>query len=88
MKPTITLARTTTCRSCFFTQLMGLAFGMEPKDLGIGVELVSAKKRAGKHRCGSARQQEPKRRARRMKACPCRVAGPSKGNPNSQEEVK
>ncbi len=27
----------------FFTQLMGLAFGIEPKDLGFGVELVSAR---------------------------------------------
>ncbi len=28
----------------FFTQLMGLAFGMEAKELGFGMELVSAKK--------------------------------------------
>jgi heterodisulfide reductase subunit B2 len=28
----------------FFTQLMGLAFGMEAKDLGFGLEVVSAKK--------------------------------------------
>ena len=27
----------------FFTQLMGLAFGRQPKDVGIGVELVSAR---------------------------------------------
>jgi heterodisulfide reductase subunit B len=27
----------------FFTQLMGLAFGKEPKELGIGVELVSSR---------------------------------------------
>ncbi len=27
----------------FFTQLMGLAFGMEPKDLGFGAELISAR---------------------------------------------
>jgi len=27
----------------FFTQLMGLAFGLEAKDLGFGSELVSAK---------------------------------------------
>ena len=27
----------------FFTQLMGLAFGREPEELGIGVELVSSK---------------------------------------------
>jgi heterodisulfide reductase subunit B len=28
----------------FFTQLMGLAFGMDAKQLGFGMELVSAKK--------------------------------------------
>lgn len=28
----------------FFTQLMGLAFGLEPKELGFGSELVSARK--------------------------------------------
>ena len=27
----------------FFTQLMGLAFGKEPDELGIGVELVSSR---------------------------------------------
>jgi heterodisulfide reductase subunit B2 len=27
----------------FFTQLMGLAFGREPRDLGIGVELISSR---------------------------------------------
>jgi len=32
----------------FFTQLMGLAFGLNPKDLGFGLELVSARKALGK----------------------------------------
>lgn len=32
----------------FFTQLMGLAFGLEPKELGFGTELVSAKKALAK----------------------------------------
>lgn len=32
----------------FFTQLMGLAFGLEPKELGFGTELVSAKKSLAK----------------------------------------
>jgi heterodisulfide reductase subunit B len=32
----------------FFTQLMGLAFGLEPKELGFGTELVSTKKALGK----------------------------------------
>jgi heterodisulfide reductase subunit B len=32
----------------FFTQLIGLAFGLEPKELGFGLELVSAKKALAK----------------------------------------
>jgi len=32
----------------FFTQLMGIAFGLDPKDLGFGTELVSARKALGK----------------------------------------
>jgi heterodisulfide reductase subunit B len=32
----------------FFTQLIGLAFGFEPKELGFGLELVSAKKALAK----------------------------------------
>lgn len=32
----------------FFTQLMGLAFGLQPEDLGFGSELVSAKKALAK----------------------------------------
>lgn len=32
----------------FFTQLMGLAFGLEPKELGFGTELVSARRALGK----------------------------------------
>ena len=32
----------------FFTQLMGLAFGREPKDLGIGLEIVSSRKALAK----------------------------------------
>jgi len=32
----------------FFTQLMGLAFGLDAKELGFGMELVSAKKALGK----------------------------------------
>jgi len=32
----------------FFTQLMGLAFGLEPKELGFGTELVSARKALSK----------------------------------------
>jgi heterodisulfide reductase subunit B len=32
----------------FFTQLMGLAFGLDPHELGIGTELVNAKKALAK----------------------------------------
>jgi len=32
----------------FFTQLIGLAFGLEPKELGFGLELVNAKKALAK----------------------------------------
>ncbi len=32
----------------FFTQLMGLAFGLDPKDIGFGSELVSARKALNK----------------------------------------
>jgi heterodisulfide reductase subunit B len=32
----------------FFTQLIGLAFGLEPKKVGFGLELVSAKKALAK----------------------------------------
>ena len=38
----------------FFTQLMGLAFGREPEELGIGVELVSARNALANDRRGGA----------------------------------
>jgi len=48
----------------FFTQLMGLAFGMEPKEVGFGLELVSAK--AALDKIGlelpEAEVQQPKRK--------------------------
>jgi len=48
----------------FFTQLMGLAFGMEPKQLGFGLELVSTKQALGKIglEAPQAEVQQPKRK--------------------------
>ena len=41
---TVTTARATGSPILFFTQLMGLAFGMDPSALGIGTEVVSPAK--------------------------------------------
>ncbi len=41
----------------FFTQLMGLAFGLEPSELGFGLELVSARKALEK--IGTGKPPEP-----------------------------
>ncbi len=48
----------------FFTQLMGLAFGMEPKQVGFGLELVSAKQALDKIglELPEAEVQQPKRK--------------------------
>jgi heterodisulfide reductase subunit B len=48
----------------FFTQLMGLAFGIEPKQLGFGLELVSTKQALGKIglETPQAEVQQPKRK--------------------------
>jgi heterodisulfide reductase subunit B len=51
----------------FFTQLMGIAFGMQPKELGFGLELVSAKQALEKiglqapepQQAGPARPRKP-----------------------------
>jgi heterodisulfide reductase subunit B len=44
----------------YFTQLMGLAMGHEPKELGIGKELVSAK--AALEKIGVEPPPEPKKK--------------------------
>ena len=66
----------------FFTQLMGVAFGLEPKNLGFGLELTSAKKAMA--RVGV---EVPERRKRlrlrvreRTAACQCRNRFPRKPN--------
>jgi len=48
----------------FFTQLMGLAFGLDPLALGIGKEIVSAEPVLTKMRVGRPETKEPKKRMR------------------------
>ncbi len=55
----------------FFTQIMGLALGMEPNDLGIGSEIVSSK--AALDKISQEQQSEkhkPKRRDKKMLPMP------------------
>jgi heterodisulfide reductase subunit B len=49
----------------YFTQLMGLAFGLEPSELGIGSEMVSASKALAK--IGQVDETPPKKPERRDK---------------------
>jgi heterodisulfide reductase subunit B len=49
----------------FFTQLMGLAFGLPDEELGIGSEIVSAARALGK--IGSEEPQQPREKKRRDK---------------------
>ena len=75
----------------FFTQLIGLAFGLEPKALGIGTEIVSARARArpDRDRGAAARRGARAGRAGRPRGTPaasdrrvCRCRG-SRGRPMS-----
>lgn len=69
----------------FFTQLMGLAFGLEAKDLGFGTEIVSAKKALG--RIGievPAPVEAPKKKSEGLPMPQRRL----KKNPNTQQEVE
>jgi heterodisulfide reductase subunit B len=55
----------------YFTQLMGLAFGLDAKELGIGSEIVSA--RAALAKIGQEempKRREPKRRDKRALPMP------------------
>ena len=54
----------------FFTQLMGLAFGMEPGELGFGLELVSAKKALEKIGADPPETPAAKPRPRRPEGLP------------------
>jgi heterodisulfide reductase subunit B len=51
----------------FFTQLMGLAFGLEAKHLGFGKELVSASKALGKIGVEVPEPEDKKARPKRTK---------------------
>lgn len=51
----------------FFTQLMGLAFGKDPKDLGFGLELVDASSALGKIGVEVPEAEEKKARPKRTK---------------------
>ena len=57
----------------FFTQLMGLAFGINPKELGFGLELVSARNVLDALGVKLRRRPRPRRPNARAspKACPC-----------------
>lgn len=54
----------------FFTQMMGLAFGMEPTSLGIGSEIVSALPALGKIGAEEAEVYKPKRRDKKALPMP------------------
>lgn len=69
----------------FFTQLMGLAFGLEAKDLGFGMEIVSAKKALQRIGVSVPEPVEsPKKKAEGLPMPQRRL----KNNPNPQQEVK
>ncbi len=69
----------------FFTQLMGLAFGLEAKDLGFGMEIVSAKKALQRIGVSVPEPVEsPKKKTEGLPMPQRRL----KNNPNPQQEVK
>ena len=51
----------------FFTQLMGLAFGYEPEELGFGKELVNARRALSRIGVELPEEKEPGPRRRRTK---------------------
>jgi len=64
----------------FFTQLMGLAFGLEPKELGFGTELVSAHKALGKIGLKAPEPvEETPKRPRKKEGLPMPTPLPTKG---------
>ena len=58
----------------FFTQLMGLAFGLPPQQVGFGRELVSAREalRRSELSCLPATRKRKNRLARKAAGCRCR----------------
>ena len=69
----------------FFTQLIGLAFGMEPKELGFGSELVSAKKALTKIGLEHPKSEEAPARPRKKQGLPMPEPLPTK-RPKMAEE--
>ena len=69
----------------FFTQLMGLAFGLEPKELGFGTELVSAKKALEKIGLEAPKQEAAPVRRRKKEGLPMPEPLPTK-RPKMAEE--
>ncbi|MFO7583901.1 MAG: CoB--CoM heterodisulfide reductase iron-sulfur subunit B family protein [Anaerolineales bacterium] len=70
----------------FFTQLMGLAFGLDAKELGFGLEVVSAKKAL--ERIGvEVPVPEPEKKGKKKEGLPMPKRRLKK-DPNPQQEVK
>jgi heterodisulfide reductase subunit B2 len=70
----------------FFTQLMGLAFGLDAKDLGFGLEVISAKKAL--ERIGvEVPAPEPEKKGKKKEGLPMPKRRLKK-EPNPQQEVK
>lgn len=72
----------------FFTQLMGLAFGLQPDEVGFGLELVSAKKALAKIGLKAPEPSEAKPvRKRKEKGLPMPEPLPTKPNLTKNDEV-
>jgi len=69
----------------FFTQLIGLAFGFEPKEVGFGSELVSAKKALAKIGLEAPKQEDAPIRRRKKEGLPMPEPLPTK-RPKMVEE--
>lgn len=69
----------------FFTQLIGLAFGFEPKEVGFGLELVSAKKALAKIGLELPKSEEAPARRRKKEGLPMPEPLPTK-RPKMAEE--
>jgi heterodisulfide reductase subunit B len=52
----------------YFTQLMGLAFGLTPEEVGIGREIVDARPALAKVGTVEEKEAPPRRRARKKEA--------------------
>lgn len=76
----------------FFTQLMGVAFGLDPKELGIGRELTDARPaltRIGRQPLATAnpepvRRPRPDKRSLPMPSMPANDAGPASKAPSAE----